>query len=159
MVLLAYASKYGATEACARKIAERIQGEVTLVDLTQEKEPSLDRYDSIAVGFSIYAGSLRKPVKKFLSDHLSEFSGKELSLFSSCLSPEETAMETIRKQLDPEIMGQVKRTAILGGQIQFEKMNVFERFIIKKIAKKSESFSTIDEERIDAFAQQLGSQG
>jgi menaquinone-dependent protoporphyrinogen oxidase len=42
-------------------------------------------------------------------------------------------------------------TCFAGGEFQFEKMNFFERAIIKRIAKTDKSISQIRENEIDRF--------
>ena len=56
-VLIAYRSKYGATETCAHALAERIKAETALADLRIRHAPDVHAFDVVLIGGSIYGGS------------------------------------------------------------------------------------------------------
>jgi menaquinone-dependent protoporphyrinogen oxidase len=67
--------------------------------------------------------------------------------------------EEARKQLNdafPEKLHQYAKTeAILGGEFNFDKMHLLERFVVRKVAKVEQSISRIDHEAIDIFANKM----
>ena len=52
--LILYATKYGATEACARLLAQNLEGEVQIINIKQAKDIDLRKYDRVILGSSIY---------------------------------------------------------------------------------------------------------
>lgn len=51
--LILYATKYGATEACARLLAQNLEGEVQIINIKQA-DIDLRKYDRVILGSSIY---------------------------------------------------------------------------------------------------------
>ena len=82
--LIAFAGKYGCTKKAAHLLRDKFSGEVTLVNLTEEKPPDLDTFDLVVIGGSIYAGFIRPEVRKFCRDNLATLTGKKLGLFVCC---------------------------------------------------------------------------
>ncbi len=76
-------------------------------------------------------------------------------LFLCCLSPEEEARDYFQKNFPLPLVEHAKATGVLGGALYFEKMNVIERFLLKKISGKTDSFEDIREERIRDFVRQF----
>jgi menaquinone-dependent protoporphyrinogen oxidase len=55
----------------------------------------------------------------------------------------------------PELYEYAVSTCFAGGEFLFEKMNFFERAIIKRIAKTDKSVSSIKEENIEKLADEF----
>ena len=67
-ILVAYATKYGATEGIAAKIGEILGEEGLDVDLlSADKVDDLKPYEAVVVGSGVYIGRWRKEAAKFLS--------------------------------------------------------------------------------------------
>jgi menaquinone-dependent protoporphyrinogen oxidase len=83
-VLVAYASKYGATEGIAQRIGEALRKRGHEVDITNCKdEPAASGYDAYVVGAAVYAGSWRKDARKFVERNADALAAKPVWLFSS----------------------------------------------------------------------------
>lgn len=82
--LIAYETKFGATEEAARKIADvlrsKYQLEVDLVDLKEEKTPDLTQYKNVVVGGGVRGGRVYGKALRFLKN---DFSGKKVAFFVS----------------------------------------------------------------------------
>jgi len=62
--LIAYATRYGCVEKCAKMLAEKLDGKVTLVNLQKTRvDPA--SYGRVIVGGSIYIGKIQKEVRDF----------------------------------------------------------------------------------------------
>lgn len=60
------------------------------------------------------------------------------------------------KSAYPEILrNHAISSKVMGGEFRFDKMNFFERAIVKKIAGISESVSKIDEAKIQEFVKDI----
>lgn len=165
--LVMYGSKYGATEICAKKIAQKLGAGVDLVNLKSQKEVALAKYDTIIVGSSIYAGQMRKEVRTYIKAHESELAQKKIGIFLSCF--DEKAMgEYIEKNIPQTIRQQVKGNVCCGGALYFEKMNFLEKFLLKQISKTTHTsdrampevdgknnVNMISEDKINHFVTQM----
>jgi menaquinone-dependent protoporphyrinogen oxidase len=83
-VLVAVASKHGATADIGREIARVLTGhdiEVTVADLEQTTDPA--GYDAVVVGSAVYAGHWLKPAREFVRDHSQTLASQQVWLFSS----------------------------------------------------------------------------
>jgi menaquinone-dependent protoporphyrinogen oxidase len=83
-VLVAYASKTGATKEIAEAIGARLveRGLDTTV-LDAGAVDSVDRYDAIVLGSAIYAGRWRREAVRFVRRHEAALAGQRTWLFES----------------------------------------------------------------------------
>ncbi len=83
-ILVAYASKYGATMEIARKIGEVLSKAGLKVDvLAAERVTDVTPYDAVVLGSAVYAGTWRKEAVKFLEDYEAPLTKIPVWLFSS----------------------------------------------------------------------------
>ena len=166
-ILVAYASKYGAAQKCAQMIAERLKGEVEVINLKKKKDIDCKKYDVAIIGGSIYAGLIQKEIKDFCTQNLPILKQKKIGLFISCMG-EKDVPTFIQNAFPQELIDIAGAKESCGGIINFHKMSFFEKFIIKMIAKfnsKEQSsllpaegkndVETISEEKINYFVSQL----
>lgn len=82
-VLVAYASRYGATEGIAARIAERIANSDIAVELLQvDAVRSLDGYDAVVFGAPVYDQSWPPEAEQFVTQHGDALAARPLWLFS-----------------------------------------------------------------------------
>jgi len=83
-VLVAAASRYGATAGIAEAIGRRLEDEHLDVDvLPIEDVEEVGTYDSVVLGSGVYAGRWLRPARRFVDQHASELASKQTWLFSS----------------------------------------------------------------------------
>jgi len=151
--LILYATKYGAAGEIAQRIAKRIDG-AFVHDLKQACTHDLTAFDCIIIGSSVYAGTIRKEVKVFLSKNSSTLQGKKLGLFLSGIG--ESGEETyFKKNFSSDIIQAAKATGFLGGTFNPQKANFLERFIMRIITKQSGLINTISDRKIEKFVEEL----
>ena len=153
-VLIAYATKYGTAEKCAKILAEKLNSEVDVIDLKSENI-ELAEYEAVIIGSSVYMGRVRKEARKFCEKRKNELQDKKLAFFLNCMGEGEKAREQIKDNLPEDLIEQAEVTGIFGGEFDFEKMNFFERIIVKKVGGIKESKSNILEDNIDNFAREI----
>ena len=167
--LILFASKYGATEKCANLLSEKLNCDVTVMNLKENKNINLSDYDKIIVGSSIYAGNVQAEIKNFCTTNSNSLMSKPFGLFLSCMADSKEEIESyIQKSFSKELINHATIIDSLGCIFDFHKMNFFERQLIKMIFKsknkKGESdikmdgktnFSTISNEKILKFANKL----
>jgi menaquinone-dependent protoporphyrinogen oxidase len=139
-VLVAYATKYGATAEIAEKIGEVLRSE----GLQAEVQPA-DRatdpgaYATVLLGSAIYAGQWRKEGLKFLETHEQTLSGMPVWFFSSGPTGEGDPVELINGWRFPEAQQPIadrispRDMAVFHGLIDGDKVNFAEKLIIKAL--------------------------
>src|SRR5512142_2214508 len=83
-VLVAYASRYGATAEIAARIADRIRQAGPETDCVSVSDaPLVASYDAFVVGSAVYLGSWEKEAVAFVDTHRDVLSAHPTWLFSS----------------------------------------------------------------------------
>ena len=149
--LIVYGTKHGCTEKCARLLAKRLKGKVDLCNL-KESAPDLSKYERVIIGSPVYMGSIRREVKEFTARNLKELQKKKIGLFICCMRGGDLALSQLSAAFPPELFGAAVAKDCFGGEFVFKKMNLLERFIVKKVSNIEKDTSFIQEERIDRFA-------
>jgi len=153
--LILYATKHGAAEDIAKRIAAQI-GDADLYNLKQENIPQLGDYDCVIVGSSVYAGAFRKEAKAFLARNADQLCEKKLGLFI-CAMSENNEDEVLKANVPEEVVKAATAARTLGGAFDPKKGNFFERLIMKAVTKQSGSISTISDEKISKFVEAMKS--
>lgn len=152
---IVFASKHGTTRKVATMIQDKLgASDTVLFDLKEDTNPDISAFNMIVVGGSIHASMIQKQVTNFLENNKELILTKVLGLFICCM------YEDIAKKEYNEVFPNIFRQhAIahgqLGGEFKFEKMNFFERIIVRKIAKTNESISRIEQQAINVFVNDL----
>lgn len=156
--LILYATRYGATKQIAEQLAKELGGSVTIRNIHDGK-PSIAAFDTVIVGGSIYMNKIQHGITSFLRANERKLIKKRLGLFISCYTPAET--EGYLEQFFPTaLLAHAQAKDMLGGLMQYDKMNPFYRKIfmsLKKIDDFNKSFiePKIETERIRAFAERI----
>ena len=151
--LILYATKHGAAREIAQRIAKNTSG-ATVHDMRNDGNPAVSGFDCIIIGSSVYAGSVHKEVKAFLSKNADNMRGKTLGLFLSGLdtSKEETYFE---RNFPADILKMAKARFFLGGIFDPQKAGFFERLVMKAATKQTAYTNTISDEKIRQFAEAM----
>ena len=153
-----YASKHGTTEKVAVSIAEKLKetNEVEIFSLNKIINPDINGFETIILGTSIYASQASGKMKDFCRTNESVLLQKKTGLFVCGMHPDKEQQEKELKDAYPEVLQKsAAATGFMGGEFLFEKLNFFEKFIIKKIAKTTTSVSRIDWKVVDEFIKKV----
>jgi menaquinone-dependent protoporphyrinogen oxidase len=153
--LIVYASTHGTTEKVAHSIARSMNnGHVEVINLKKDNPFDLSVYDRVIVGGSIHAGQLQGRVKQFCEKNMLQLLEKPLGLFLCCMNEPEYQAQFERAF--PELLRKhASSSKIMGGEFLFDKMNFFQRLVVKKISGISESVSRIDEKAVVEFVKEM----
>ena len=151
--LILYATKYGAAEEIAKRIAAQLENS-TAINLKQAGDVQIGDYDCIIVGSSVYAGTFRKEAKAFLTQNADELCKKKLGLFI-CSMGDSNEDEVFKTNVPNSIIEAAIAKASLGGAFDPKKANFFERLIMKAVAKQSGYIDKINDEKISTFAKEM----
>ncbi len=142
-ILVAYASKYGATREIAEKIGEVLrqagfQADVFPVDRIRD----LDPYQVVILGSAVYIGKWQKEAVEFLHSYEKFLAGRSTWLFSSGPTGQGDPLELLEGwRLPAGLQPLVDRIrpreiAVFHGNINPDKVNFIEKWSVKNIVKK-----------------------
>lgn len=146
-----YISNHGTTAKVAKQIGEKVHHPVDLIDIKKIMNPSPEQYDLIILGSSIHAGSNQKGMKSFIKKNKDILLNKKLALFMCCMYEGEERINQFNISYPEELRAHSEANLLAGGEFILDKMNFFEKAIVKKVAGVNESKSNIDEEAIIDF--------
>lgn len=157
--LILFMSSHGCALKIAHQIAGLLNGEVQLHNLNVSTSVNLALFDRIIIGGSIHAGKIQSRVSQFCQKHLDELMQKEIGLYICCMEEGNVARKELKEAFPVKLHEHAKAEAIMGGEFIFEKMNVFERFLVKKIAKVNQTVHRIDWNEVRNFSQMMEREG
>lgn len=138
-VLVAYASKYGATGDIAEKIGQVLRQAGLQVDVLPVKTAEdLHSYDAVVMGSAAYMFQWRPDAVSFLKKNQKLLAEKPTWLFYSGPLGKGDPLELVKGQRFPKSLKSVidhiqpRDTAVFHGLINMEKLNFFEKFAFKK---------------------------
>lgn len=153
--LIIYASQTGVTEDCAKNISKMLKGESITVNINKSNGIIINNYDNIILGSSLRAGLINKKLKKWLIKNENILMSKKVSFFICGLSNDKEAIGSLDNALTPDLRDHIKIKSLLGGEVRFEKLNFFYRFIMKQILKTRQVDLKIDQNKLIKFVDDI----
>lgn len=149
-ILIAYASKHGATVGIAERIgaALHLRGLDACV-MSILEVPDLQRYDAAIIGSAVYMGRWMKEATSFVRQHQAQLVRVPLWLFSSGpvgpkSLPEAADLVEFRTLLN------VRGDATFDGALEAQKLSLSERMMVKAVRAPYGDYRKWD--RIDEWA-------
>lgn len=156
--IIIFATKYGCAEKAANLIKEKLEGQTLLVNIMKDAVPSLDEYDTVILGGSIYVGRIQKELTGYITANVSQLLQKCIGLFICAGSPDVAARAKELESVFPrEIYEHAICKEVLGYEINFEKMNFFDRIILRMVKGDKENVSEFSKEKVESFASAMAS--
>jgi menaquinone-dependent protoporphyrinogen oxidase len=125
-VLVVYASRHGATEGIAARIAARLVESGAAVDLRRVDEVQMvDAYDAVVFGAPVYDQCWPPEAERFVATHRDALAARPLWLFSV------GAFGDTRRLIGPLTHKEPKRIAEIRGAIRPREYRVFQGVIRK----------------------------
>lgn len=163
-ILVAYASKHGATRGIAERIAERLQALGYVAEpLPVDTVSDLSAYEAVVLGSAVYYGSWMKEATEFLLRHQAVLATYPVWLFSSGpLGVEVQGAEEQPREL-AEFRDAISPRGhqLFFGALDHEKLSFPERMVIRAVRAPEGDYR--DWVAIDAWAgniaQDLSPQG
>lgn len=134
--MIIYATKYGYSEDCVKELKDKLQGDVLTVNVLTERISSLDVFDNVIIGGSIYMGQINKKLKTFCENNMNSIFGKKVGLFLCCGLPENFE-QNLTNAFHSELREQAIACECFGGELRTDKMKGPDRIIsglMKKVA-------------------------
>jgi len=159
LILIVYASKYGAVKKAANILSGELQKKnlsntsINISDLSNNNI-DLSKYESIIIGGSIYFGKIQKSLIKFCKNNKDTLLNKTISFFV-CSGNEKEIDNHFENSFDSELLDHSLTKGYFGYEYNFEKMNCLYKIIVKKIAAINHSEYKIKIENIKSFVNKL----
>jgi len=159
-VLVAYATKYGATAEIAEKIGQALRQAGLRTDvLPANRVSDLTPYKAVVLGSALYIGQWRKEAATFLRANEKALAERPVWLFSSGPTGEGDPVALTQgwhfpKSLQP-IADRIRPRdiALFHGALDAKKMNLIEKWMIKNVKAPVGDFR--DWDAIDAWARAI----
>ena len=152
--LVAYASKHGCAEDCAKELAGKLDHSYGMLNLKTGEARDLSQYDCVVIGGSICVGRIQKEVRRFCEQNLQALLGKKVMLFMCCMSPKD-AEGFFKSNFPAALLAHAMQQVNLGGELRQERMGFFSKKITAMAAKAMDADqkqSGILHGQIDALA-------
>ena len=156
-MLVAYATKYGATAEIAEKIGEVLREAGLQTDvMPADKVTDLTPFQAVVLGSAVYMGKWREEAAKFLEANEETLAERPVWFFSSGALGEGDPVELMQGWRFPEAQQEVanriqpRDIAFFHGVLDTEKLSMPEKLIAKGIKAPTGDFR--DWEAITAWA-------
>jgi menaquinone-dependent protoporphyrinogen oxidase len=156
-VLVAYATKYGATAEIAQMIGDVLrQSDLQAVVLPVEQVGDVMSYHAVVLGSAVYAGHWLKEAATFLEANEAALAIRPVWLFSSGPTGEGDPVERMHGWRFPEGLQPIadriepRDIAFFGGKIAFDNLRLGDKLIVKALRVQAGDFRNWN--AIDAWA-------
>lgn len=161
-ILIAYATKYGATAEIAQRIGEVLkQAGLTAEVLPADQVKDVANYRAVVLGSAVYAGSWRKEAADLLTGRERQLLERPVWLFSSGPTGEGDPSQIMKGWRFPEALQPVadriqpRDIVFFHGFINMKKLNMAEKLIVKGIKAPIGDFR--DWRAVTAWAESIAS--
>jgi len=156
-VLVAYATKYGATQEIAEEIAETLR-DAGLQPAVQPADRVIDLsgYGAVVLGSAVYIGRWRKEAANFLKTHEAALAQRPVWLFSSGPTGKGDPVELLQGWRFPGALQpiadriQPRGIAVFHGAADESKMSRLDRWLLSRVKAPTGDFR--DWDAIQAWA-------
>ena len=159
-VLVAYATKYGATAEIAEKIGQVLRQAGLRADVLPAKRVGdLAPYRGVVLGSAVYIGQWRKEAATFLGANEQALSERPVWLFSSGPTGEGDPVQLTKGWRLPKAQQPIadrirpRDIAVFHGALDAKKMNLIEKWMIKNVKAPLGDFR--DWDAIEAWARAI----
>lgn len=141
-------------------IAEGLRdiGEVDVISLGKQKNPSLAGYDTVILGTSVHMGKPGKAMHRYTTEteHKNVLQTKRTALFLCCMEDDAEKCARQFEHAFPEYLRRsASATAVVGGEFLMGEMNGLERMIARKITGSRDSVSKLQRKHIEDFIAEI----
>lgn len=150
--IIMYTSKYGCAEKAAYLLKSQLGEETEVVNLMHAKEPTLERYDAVILGGSIYYGKIQKQMTDFTTKYQNELGKKRVGLFVCAGATGEQASQELKSAFPEVLYDQSVTKEVFGDEIYEEKLTLLDRFVLRMVKGKNKNVNGLSKETIERFA-------
>ena len=153
---IVYMSKHGTTEKVVKIISDHLNHQsYDVFNLRNNKNPDISGYDFVIIGGSIHVGMIQKRVKQFCINNASLLMAKKVGLFLCCMEVGEKATEQFNNAYPVELREHAFYTGLMGGECLTDKMNFFERNMVRMAVGGPEKYPKLNDKAINTLLQEI----
>lgn len=156
--LIIYASKHGSAEKAANILYQKLEQEKEIVNIRENSKPFIDNFDTIILGGSIYGGKIQKEIQQFVKDNLEKLLKKKIGIYLCCGLKDDFEKQ-LNESLPSELINHAELKSYFGHEYNKDKMNFFEKAMVKIVAHGKGSESELLEDKIVEFAKNIQGEG
>lgn len=134
-ILIAYATKNGTTEDCAKILASYLKNhDVTLLRVGKggEKIPDIDGYDTVIFGSNIRMTKIDKEMSEYLHKNVDMLKNRTCAYFLCC-GFVDCFEDYLYKNIPKVLIESSKAVGCFGGSIDKNRVHGFDRFVISAV--------------------------
>jgi menaquinone-dependent protoporphyrinogen oxidase len=150
--LIAYRTRYGTTADCARQLAQKVGGDVTVADLAREPRVDVQGFDVVIVGGSIYAGKIQRQLVSFCERNQSALLKKRVGVFLCCLFTGEDAVMQMQSAFPDWLLAHSFSRVFPGGQVRFDALSFIDRLLVRGLPHPRGDISRLRPEALEELA-------
>jgi menaquinone-dependent protoporphyrinogen oxidase len=150
-VLVAYATKYGATAEIAEKMGQVLRQAGLRTDvLPTDRVSDVSPYNAVVLGSAVYIGRWRKEAATFLKANEKALAERLVWLFSSGPTGERDPVELTQGWRFPKALQPIadrirpRDIAVFHGAVDVGKLNFIEKWMLKNVKAPSGDFRDWD---------------
>lgn len=155
---IVYYSRYGFSKECANDLSTKLKNHVDIFNISDNKPDSIDEYDTVILGSSIYFGKIDKKLIEFCTNNARELTNKRIAFFACCATPSEYKT-TLLACLPKDFVDSIAITECFGGELRKDKMRFKDKMIAKTVekvlAKENKEPVQPKYENISTFAEKI----
>ena len=159
-VLVAYATKKGATAEIAEEIGRVLQQAGLLTDILPiDRVTDLSPYKAVVLGSAVYIGQWQKKAAAFLQANEEKLAELPVWLFSRCPTGKGDPVQLMNGWRFPKALQPIvdrihaRDIAVFHGVLDLKKLNLVEKWMIKNVKAPFGDFR--DWEAINAWARAI----
>ena len=158
-ILITFASKHGATQGVAERIAERLKLLGRVVDIQPiNADANPVGYEAVVMGSAVYYGSWLKEATDYVRRHRESLAGRPVWLFSDGPLGSETSEGTGQPKEIAALQESIhpREHRVFAGALDRSKLSFIERTVTKAVHAPEGDFR--DWTEIDAWATSIAHQ-
>lgn len=151
--IIIYTSKHGTTQKVVSYLQEKLSCDT--LNLLTTPPPSIEDYDIVVLGGSIYYGSLDPKLTAYIDANLTQLLTKKIALFLVCLMSEETAAQQFNNSFTQALLNHSLIDGFFGGVLEKETLNPIEKLVSSFTFKHVDTNNGLYYDEVDKFAEAL----
>ncbi|MBV6645126.1 MAG: hypothetical protein KI790_06740 [Cyclobacteriaceae bacterium] len=151
-----YMSRHGTSAKAARALVKHLgPASVRAIDLRNEQVGSLDGFGQVILGGSIHGGKLQPQLSAFCEKRKQELLQKSLGLYICHMKPGQEACDQFDRAFPESLRKHARARGLFGGEFLLDRMNPFEKVLLKATAGVEQSICKLDMEAIARFGNKM----
>lgn len=149
-----FSTKHGSAARCAEMLAEKAAGDVTVVNVKEQPVFSLDSFDTVILGASVYMNRIQKEMSLFCSRNSGKLLKKRLGLYICSGARGDQGLEYL-KLFGEDLYARAEVKSLFGDEVHWEDMNCLEKLVTRIVSKRKTSSSNLETGNIDSFMEKM----